>query len=407
MLNQMRCALCPSLVVLLTALSVGCATDGGNKERWRTDAQKRWLQMRSELMLQMAQQAFDTGDLTKAERDLKNAISFDPENKDLHVLAGRIALEQGRLEKAFLHLNNAIELDNPERPRSAEARYYQGVVLQRWQRYADALERYEEAYQIRPDHPPFLTARCEMLVALDRVNEAVQLLESKLNYFDQSAGIRATLGHMYRLVGDHAKAADVFMQASVLDPEDLSIQEEHARALVAADQHQEAIKVLVRLIEHEESKDRKDLRRLLAQSHIQVGQLAQARKVYTDVTRGGGENAEDWIQLAQIAWQSDDLGATLSASNRAMRAAPQRHEGYLLAGMVWQKRGRLENALRNFDRAAELAPDNAVPLILRGISLQKAGRNAAAAKAYVEALRRKPDDPRATKLLRTVRSRQR
>ena len=262
--------------------------------------------------------------------------------------------------------------------------------------------RYEKAYEIQADHPPYLTARCEMLVAIDRTDEAIALLESKLSYFDQSAGIRASLAHMHNLQQDFARAADYFHQASLLDPDQSGLREEHARALFAAGEHDEATKRLEVLVRDPELQDRADLRRLLAQSYLKAGRLADARRVYTELTRGGGGDADDWVQLAQIAWQSDDLGGTLAAANRVIRLAPHRPEGFLLAGMAWQKRGRLDDALRNFDRAARLAPDNAEPMILRGITLQKLGRSTAAAEAYADALRRQPGDPRAARLLQSV-----
>ncbi len=393
----------------LGATLVGCAGNNDTVKNWRGDANSRWLTMRSGMMLDMAQQAFDTGDLDRAEKELNQALALDPGNDRLQTLGGRIALERGRLEKAYHHFQVAIDIDSPNEengedyvPTNADARYYQAVVFQRWKRYDDALQRYTDAYEIKPDQSNLLMARCEMLVELDRADEAVELLEAKLAYFDQSAGIRAMLGHIYMLQGEPGEAVEYFAKASLLDPDNLKLQEELARAQFAAGQYREAAKSVSQLREHPENARRADLRRLEAQAQLKMGRTAEARKVYLDLTRTPQVAAGDWIVLGQLAWQDSDPGGALSAASRAMKLDPERHEAYVLAGMVWQKRENLDEALRNFDRAAELAPDNAVPLILRGIALQKAGRAAAAADAYTQALQRHPDDPRALKLLKTV-----
>src|SRR5690606_10637224 len=115
------------------------------------------------------------------------------------------------------------------------------------------------------------------------------------------------------------------------------------------------------------------------------------------------DNADVWIKLGELSWVQGDLPGALTAANRAMSLAPHRHEGFLLAGLVWQRRERTEEALRLFDRAASLAPTSAEPMVMRGITLQRAGRHAAAAEAYHEALRRRPDDTRARELLASLR----
>lgn len=402
--------------MLITAIALsamllgGCAGKNKTVKEWRGEANNRWLAMRSGMMLDMAQQAFDTGDLDRAEKELNQALALDPGNDRLQTLGGRIALERGRLEKAYHHFELAIKVDTPEedeledgvKPTNADARYFQAVVLQRWKRFDDALQRYTEAYEIKPDQPNLLMARCEMLVELERTDEAIDLLNEKLGYFDQSAGIRAMLGHIHMLQDRPDTAASYFTQASMLDPENLKIQEELTRAQFAAGQYREAAKNVVKLRQHPDLAQRVDLRRLEAQAYLKMGRTIDARRIYLDLTRTPDVSATDWITLGQMAWKDQDPGGALSAATRAIKLDPKRHEAYILAGMVWQKRGNVDEALRNFDLAADHAPDNAVPLILRGIALQKDGRTAAAADAYTQALQRQPGDTRALKLLKSV-----
>mgnify|MGYP005844823659 CR=1 FL=1 len=392
---------CRFLALSLAAAAVlavtGCKTQS-NHEKNVNAAKDRYLELRSGLMLQMAQQQFDTGDIDLAEKNTKDALTVDPSNPRLLVLAARIAIERGQLERAYHLLNLAIEKD----PKATDPHYYQGIVHQRWQQYEKAHAAYQKAYDIRPDNAGYLMAMAEMLVAMNKADEALALLEDKLVYFDQHSGLRVAVGQLYQARGDYAKAASFFEQASLLRPEDLKLKEDLALAWIAGGSNDKAVTLLRELLEHADYKDRTDLRRALAGVYLHQKRNHDARDLFMQITRAEPTAIEDWLRLAQTNWALKDLGGTIIAANRVMTLDPQRHEGYLLAGMVWQKRGRLDDALKMFDRAAEASPASATPLILRGIALEKAGRPEAAAEAYRLALVRDPADARATKLLEAV-----
>ena len=391
-------------VITLTAaaliaplLLVGCKDMSALTEE-KADAKNRWLELRSSMMLDMAKQQFKTGDLTQAEKSCKDGLSIDPTHAGLHVLAGRIAIERGKLERAYHLFNAAIELQ-PENP---EPYYYQGLVLQRWQRYEGSLEFYQKAYEKEPDNASYLLPVAEGMVELGRVDEAIALLESKMQYFDQNAGVRAAIGQLYLLKNQPDKAAEYFYQASLLDPGDSKLKQQLATSLQDSGKHAEAAKILSELLEDPENKDRADIKRELATSYLHIKKAKEARSILLELARSPQGTVTDWIKLGEVCYQQEDLGGALQAASKVMNLSPDRYEGYLLAGMVWQKRGNLNNALQMFDRAAQVAPTSTEPLILRGLSLQKAGRNAAAVEAYKEALKRQPDDIRARKLLSAV-----
>lgn len=384
-----------SAVAMLSPLLIGCQ-DSLVEEK--ADAKNRWLELRSSMMLDMAQQQFNTGDLTQAEQSVKNGMSIDPTHPGLHILAGRIELERGKLERAYHLFGAAIELA-PDKP---EAYYYQGLVMQRWQRYEGSLEFYQQAFEREADNASYLLAVSEAMVELDRVDDALALLESKREYFDQNAGVRAAIGHLYYMKGQPAQAAEYFRQASLLEPDNAKLQEHLAFSYAAAEKYPQAIEAFKNVLKSPEEKDRADIKRALASAYLKTNQPKEAHAVLVELARSPRGDVADWIRLGELSYQQDDLGGALQAASKVMNLTPERYEGYLLAGMVWQKRGNLNNALQMFDRAAQAAPTSTEPLILRGLSLQKAGRNAAAAEAYNEALRRQPDDARAVQLLAAV-----
>ncbi len=187
-----------------------------------------------------------------------------------------------------------------------------------------------------------------------------------------------------------------------MDPENVKLREELAMAQFASGQSEEAVVTIKSLLDEPNMESHADLRRTLARAYCELDRTDKARETYLALARSKYGNASDWLRLGQLAWQADDLAGALQAANRVIALAPQRHEGYLLAGMVWHKRGRLDHALSMFDRAAKQAKDRSEPLIMRGLSLQSAGRIAAARDAYREALQRNPHDQRAQQLLKAL-----
>ncbi|MCE9590966.1 MAG: tetratricopeptide repeat protein [Planctomycetes bacterium] len=397
---QMTSAWKPVLAAGLLVMGLAGCEGGGRKNHDKAvnAANTKWHSLRSNMMLKLGQQQFDTGDLDEAEKTTADAIGIDSKNAKLYVLAGRIALERGQLERAYQRLQLASEFD----PKLPDAPYFQAIVLQRWQRYGDALAGYQKASELQPDNASFVLATCEMFVALNRTDEATDLLKSKVTYFDQNAGIRVALAQLAMMHKKPAEAVDYLQQASLLQPDDKQIIENLALAQIAAGQTSKAIAVLEKLCADPKNADRRDLLRTLANAYQHDGRAADARRTYVRLTQTDPSDSESWIKLGELAWSQGDLAGALLAANRSIALAPKRPEGYVLAGLALQKRDRLDEALRMFDRAAEVAPNSAEPVLLRGMALQHAGRNKDAVQAYTEALRREPKDTRAQQLLAAV-----
>lgn len=390
----------------LLAVLTGCNSTTDNHTQWVEDADQRWNTVKSSIAIQMAEDQFNAGQLGLAQKTIEEAMVKDMENPQLWLMGGRIALEKSELETAYQRLAKSIEhgeeLEGYERKKKAQPHYFQGIVDQRWQRYDSAKEKYTLAYERDPENVAYFLAKVEMLVQLGRLTQATTELESKTTYFDQNATVRALLGHVYRRQNNHQKAAMWFKQASMLAPEDMKLKEEVARSQMATERFDEAARGFKELINDEYGAKRTDLHRLLAECYVKAGKLHEAKEQYNTLTNLDRTAVHDWSKLGELSYRLGDEGTALQAANRLINLAPDDHRGYLLAGMVWNKRDRLDRALSMFDRAAELTPTDATPLILRGIALQKNDRPAAAADAYKQALSIDPQNKRAQHLLTNV-----
>ncbi len=391
--------LCLLSAALLAPLATTGCKAGSSRDKWKADAGGRWNKMRSHVMLETATNQFETGQLDSAEKTLLEALAVDQSHPGLFTLAGRVFIERGELERANQCFAQAILIND----KNADPYYYQGLVYQRWNKTQPALERYRKAQTLDPDNATRTLAVAETLVALNRLDEAQALLESKLTKFDTNAAIRIMLGHICNLQKQPDQAIHYFRAAITLAPEDSMLQEELARTLIKAGQPDEACTVLRTRLAQSDHTPRVDLMRLLAQAELACGRTPEARQVYIDLTRIDGSQVGDWIKLGELSWKMDDAGGTLIAAQRAMDLAPTRSEGFLMAGMVWQKREQLDNALRLYDHAAKLTPQDPTPLLMRGMALQQAKKLAAAELAFNQALKIEPANARTQKLLDNVK----
>lgn len=391
------------LIISTFCLFLLLAVTGCNKQYATHDeavnaAEDRWLAVRSLQKHKIAEQQFETGDLEQAEGTLVEALSFDPKNAKLHLLAGRIELEKGRLERSYNRLADAITYDE----KLHEAYYFRGIVHQRWKQFDLALASYEKAYEYQADNVAYVVAISEMLVALDRTEDALTLLAGKVRYFDQNAGIRMALSQIYETKGEFSIAADYMSQAALLRPDDVKIVEDLAMLHLAAKNYKDSESSIERLLSDPANAKRGELWRALGTARIGSENYSDARDAYLKATNIDRTDVSAWIKLSEISMAQKNWSAALTAASRVISIDGTRHEGYLLAGLIWQKRGEIDKALKHFDEAAKRSSDNVDALILRGITLEQAGRTQAAADAYRTASQRNPNDPRPRKLLSQV-----
>lgn len=387
------------------AITVGVAVllaTGGCASQTHAQAKKaavnRWSAARGGILYGLAMQQFETGDLDKAEKTCKQGVAAQPDNPRFYELMGRVQAERGDLESAYKYFDAAIALND----RSSSAHYHKGILLQRWQRYDEALDAYQKTCETAPDDVNGYLAAAEMLVKLNRSDEALAMLQSKSAYFEHNAALRTAVGRIHMMHHEFGKAVVMFREASLLSPDDMSMLESLALAEYADGQYVEAGYHLKRLLASESHADRNDLRLLQGDCYLASDRKRQAGEVYYQVARADPDNCDAWIRMAQVAWMLDDDKHLRMAAQRALQAAPQRYEGYLLHGIALRRAERQPEAIEQFELASQVAPDSALPLILKGLTLEQSGEYQSAVRAYAQALEVAPEDDRARRLLSNV-----
>jgi len=388
--------------VLVAAALTGCAGHGTYTTAFKEEAEDRMDRMKAATQWDMAHQQFLSGDLDKAQKTIDGSIAIVEDVSKSHLLRGRIMFEKGRLESALSSFNRAIELDE----KSTEAFYYRGMVYERFSQPVEALENYSAAEKLDPANPQYVLASAEMLIAMDRLDEAKSLLTESARDFKHNAGVRQTLGHIAMMEGRIDDAVVLFQEASRLAPDEDGLVEDLAGAQIAAGRYADAETNIRRLVSKDKDGRRRDLRQLQARCLIELDRPVEARSLLMQLVADdeGQSDVGAWTQLGSIAIILNDDRRLRECANRLIAIAPDRHEGYLLLA-TWQRgRGNVKGAVASLDKAIERSMGDPEPALLQGIIYADMGQQQQALRSFQTAQSLDPSDPRATAMIRRLSS---
>ena len=395
-MQQKKSLWCVVAMALLVSLAAGgCAA---TKKKQSKQAQARWNSARASVLASLAQDQYKAGAFDSCRKTLTDALKMDPRNPRLHLLAGKLALEQGQLELA----ERELELARKYAPNDPEGYYLAGVIYQRWQKPERAYEFYTAAADKNPIEVQYLLARAEMLVEMERQPEALALLQGKVQYYENNAAIRDAVGQLLMQAKRYHEAVDVFREASVLDDQELGFKERLGLAMFYDKQYADAVDVLSKLVQREGFQERADLLAALGEAQLQMNKPRDARQSFDLATRHGPSNLKAWLGLGRSAMEVKDYRRAELALKKAQSLDQTSAEAQLMTGYLRLRQGKMKDALAAFQQACKLDPKDAVAVCMVGYVYEKSGKPDVAAKYYGKALKLNPNDPLASKLMAGV-----
>jgi tetratricopeptide (TPR) repeat protein len=438
--------------LLVIAGPVGCAPTKSGIEN-RAAASARMSLVGAQVHYEQAQQHFATGQLDKAIKEIDHAIERYPDMGAYHLLKGRILVEQSRLEQALVCFDTAIEKAGQPAPQAAlntsesskagaskslsptnasivaDAHYYAGVVYQRWSDDEQAYNCYLQAFTVAPDKVHYLLAAAESLIALGEYGQAEQLIDPKLAYFEHNASLRQLQAQIAMLQGDARKAAGIYADARLLNPDDTSLLEEMMWAQWAAGLYAQCyesastVKLKSQLSDDSDpmtvtsasnqsansrslntsSTARPDITLLQARCLAMMGRGVEARELYLQLAKVRPTDAALWAELGTLAWELGDYRSLAQASTQLLAIAPDRYEGYLFRAVNERHKGNTDECVRLLRETCQRAAGGsgvALPFLMLGQALEQQGDMEGARVAYNGALSADPNSPEAAAVLR-------
>lgn len=398
-LAQIATPFCIALAV--SAAMPGCGEFSKDRKTAKEEQYDRWNAARVTIMVQLARQQFDAGDFDKCRQTIVQCLTMDPKHQPTYVLAGRLELESGDVEKAAGFLKQAIALktDDPE------PYYYMGVCYQRWQNFQSAHDNYKLAWERKDTEPAYMLAMVEMKISLGQIDDAEKTLLDKLAFFEQTPAIRVALAKIETLRGNYTKATQYYRDAILMSPDDIGLRQNYAETIYLAGKYPAAIVVLEELNRDQKIKEKTSIRMLLGQSYAHVNRLREARLVFSDLTQANPSSAGAWFNLAKTYAQMKDYKQAASSAQRVLSLEPQNVSAMMLLAAAQQKLELWPAARDTLTKAAAVAPDNSTLYCMMGICYDKQGDRAKAIECYQRAADLKPNDAWASELLQAAQAR--
>ena len=259
------------------------------------------------------------GQLDLAESAYREILQTQPRHFDALQLLATIAAQQNKSATAVELFDKALAI-KPDHPGSLNNR---GIALRSLGRLAEALASYEAALRVKPDYVDALNNRGVALRELKRPQEALASYEQALKLKPEHAEILYNRGEMLLELGQPAQALASFDDALRIKPRYAEALNSRGKALDDLDRPEEAL----------ESFDRS----------------LSMRPENADALNNRGIVLEDLLRLDEA----------LASYDHALRIRPAYAEALGNRGNALQGAGRLSEAQQSYEHALAIEPGNA------------------------------------------------
>ena len=150
------------------------------------------------------------GKLFKAERLCREYLKRHPKYVEAMRLLALIGTKLHVLDDAEFLLESALEFD----PNNLQVRMDYIGVLQRRQKFSDALEQAKLIQQSDPEQNSFKLVYANALAAAGKYEEALELYLNELPKQPNNATLQMAMGHAYKTIGNQKKAISSYENAT-------------------------------------------------------------------------------------------------------------------------------------------------------------------------------------------------
>jgi len=269
--------------------------------------------------MEYALAAYHRGDRVEAERLCRLLLSGMPDYFDALFLAGIMAEQAGKAERAVELLSKAVAV----RPDVAEAHYNHGVALGDLRRYEEAVASYERAIALKSDYADAYFNRGVALAELGRPVQAIESYDRAIAFNPGYAEVHNNRGIALDHLKRYEEALANYDRAIALKPDYARAHNNRGVALVRLERHADALASYDRAI--------------------------ALKPDYADAFANRG------IALGEL----DRPAEALRSYERAITLNPRYAEAFYNRGNALRDLNRHAEAIVSYERALALKPDYA------------------------------------------------
>lgn len=381
--------------IALAAMLPACSLLPNKQAEAEKMARQRFDHQKAKMKYLLALEQYEHGQIANARRSIREAIALHTDDPGYYLLLARICIEEGELTQAA----EALTHIEGQGPLTAEGHHVAGLLAERYGRLENALEHYAQAHQLDPHRIDYLMTHAEILVSLQRPEEAVKWIDERIEDFDGDGRLHALRAEALVMLERYAEAAVSCRLAMTRFPNDHHVAELHALCLYWSGRHTEAAAALAALLDRTGYTAPQPVTRALIDSLVESGGAAAARDQAEKLTRVRPEDPASWLLLAQSEIALEHLPSAQRAASSAVRVAPNNAVAWALLGFIELQMEHWNAARRALQKSLELDPSDGTTLCLMGQLHEFGGSLDEARRFYTGALALNPQDALALELL--------
>lgn len=306
--------------------------------------------------IQLGKLYAEWGDYSQAVSALEQASKQSPDDSEIWMLLAEVYEKAGELEKAALSAERAMKM----LPDKSSALILSGKIALKADNPRSALNRAQSVLSDHPNHSDALHLMAHSLEALQRPDEAIQLLEKTLPKLkDPIPTQMEKVMLVYRSQGLEAglESLQDLVEQNIHSPELLALL---AQWLFEADQIDAAVQTARAALQVNQGRltpaQQARLNHLIGMKMKDTGQLDQAIHALSQAVQLEPDQISHYLDLASAYQERREYAQALKILEQANSLFPEDYRPFYLSGIVYKENKEYVEAEKMLRLAAKMAP---------------------------------------------------
>ncbi len=312
-------------------------------------------------------------------------LAFTTRNIVAENNSGNVLLEQGRVDEAIEHFENARKI-KPDDPKAA---FNLGNALIEKGRLDDGIENLTQALQLKPDYAEAQINLASAFLKVDNVDDAIEHYQKALEIEPEQTMAWNDLGYAYLQKEASDRAIDCFLRAIRLDPKQAVSQNNLGNALIQQGKVNEAIPHYRAALQLKP--DYPEAHYNLGNALIQIRDLDVAVDNFKQALQLKPDYASAAYNIGVALFHQGQLAEAEDYFYKAIRINPSYAEAQYNLGNVLVKEGQMDEAIDHFREALRIEPGQFMTRNNLGYILLQTGKVDGAIAEFRKVLETQPD----------------
>jgi tetratricopeptide (TPR) repeat protein len=302
----------------------------------------------AEIKILIAKCYLGTGDFSKAETAIKDALEIEPEKAEYWDLMADCLLEQGDWQGAIIALGSSIKAA----PKQAETFYRLGMIHAYHGELFEALRCLHGCCQLRPRHAPYWELKAEIHLQLGQIKQASRSYEKAMRVAIQPE-LAVRLAYCYIHLGKIKKGIKYYELVLKHEPD-------HYDALcnlAAVYQNQDRTIEALNLLERAYKVHPNDavLLNNMAYTLVHLGRTRKAMETYHSALKLAPDNLLILYNLSVCLVKRGKCEESIQNLHKVLEMNPQHSESWALLGNIYDQMAQHDIAIDCYNKSLNLA----------------------------------------------------